>query len=98
MCFSGTIISIEGIPGLIKHPLTFLPVFLSSAFGFGSQRISALTTDNSRSDQLEELAHLFDEGKFKIPVDSVFPLTEGGKAMKRSYKGAAKGKIILQIE
>jgi NADPH:quinone reductase-like Zn-dependent oxidoreductase len=47
--------------------------------------------------QLTEINHLIDEGKLKIHVETVLPLTEVKKAHQLSQSGRTRGKIVLQI-
>jgi NADPH:quinone reductase-like Zn-dependent oxidoreductase len=43
-------------------------------------------------------ARLADQGKFKMAVDSVFPLEKAGDAQELSRAGHAEGKIVLAID
>lgn len=49
------------------------------------------------SEQLGTIAGLVDEGKVRILVDSVFPLSETRAAHDKSQSGRAKGKIVLEV-
>ncbi|MGI8505025.1 MAG: NADP-dependent oxidoreductase [Hassallia sp.] len=47
--------------------------------------------------QLTEINRLIDEGKLKIHIETVLPLTEVKKAHQLSQSGRTRGKIVLQI-
>jgi NADPH:quinone reductase-like Zn-dependent oxidoreductase len=47
--------------------------------------------------QLTEINHLIDEGKLKIYVETVLPLTEVRKAHQLSQSGRTRGKIVLEV-
>ena len=49
------------------------------------------------AEQLAEINQLIDEGKLKIHVETVLPLTEVKKAHQLSQSGRTRGKIVLQI-
>ncbi len=95
---TGKIFSIEGLPGIVTDPLDALKVIFSSALGFGSQSIKALTTNNNRADQLDILADMFDRGELKVPVDKVFKLKDAAKALQYNFDGLSKGKIIVEVK
>jgi NADPH:quinone reductase-like Zn-dependent oxidoreductase len=48
-------------------------------------------------EQLGRIAELIDEGKVRVLVDSVFPLSEARAAHAKSQTGRAKGKIVLEV-
>jgi NADPH:quinone reductase-like Zn-dependent oxidoreductase len=48
--------------------------------------------------QLAEINRLIDEGKLKVHIETVLPLTEVKKAHQLSQSGRTRGKIVLQIE
>lgn len=47
--------------------------------------------------QLAEINHLIDEGKLKIHIETVLPITEVKKAHQLSQSGRTRGKIVLQV-
>ena len=47
--------------------------------------------------QLTEINRLIDEGKLKIHIETVLPLTEVKKAHQLSRSGRTRGKIVLQV-
>jgi NADPH:quinone reductase-like Zn-dependent oxidoreductase len=47
--------------------------------------------------QLAEINHLIDEGKLKIHIETVLPLTEVKKAHQLSESGRTRGTIVLQV-
>jgi NADPH:quinone reductase-like Zn-dependent oxidoreductase len=47
--------------------------------------------------QLAEMARLIDEGRLKVPVETVLPLSEARKAHELSQTGHARGKIVLKV-
>lgn len=47
--------------------------------------------------QLAEINQLITEGKLKIHVETVLPLTEAKKAHQLSQSGRTRGKIVLQV-
>jgi Zinc-binding dehydrogenase len=48
--------------------------------------------------QLTEINWLIEEGKLKIHIETVLPLTEVKKADQLSQSGRTRGKIVLQVE
>lgn len=48
-------------------------------------------------EQLGRIAQLIDEGKVRVLIDSVFPLSEVRAAHDKSRTGRAKGKIVLEV-
>jgi NADPH:quinone reductase-like Zn-dependent oxidoreductase len=51
----------------------------------------------SNAQQLREINHLIDDGKLKIHIETVLPLTEAKKAHQLSQSGRTRGKIVLQV-
>jgi NADPH:quinone reductase-like Zn-dependent oxidoreductase len=51
----------------------------------------------SSAEQLAEISRLIEEGKLKIHIETVLPLTEVKKAHQLSQSGRTRGKIVLQI-
>jgi NADPH:quinone reductase-like Zn-dependent oxidoreductase len=51
----------------------------------------------SNAGQLAEINRLIEEGKLKIHIETVLPLTEVKKAHQLSQSGRTRGKIVLQI-
>jgi NADPH:quinone reductase-like Zn-dependent oxidoreductase len=49
------------------------------------------------AEQLTEINQLIDEGKLKIPLETVLPLTDVKKAHQLSQSGRTRGKIVLQV-
>jgi NADPH:quinone reductase-like Zn-dependent oxidoreductase len=49
------------------------------------------------SEQLTELAGLFDAGKLRVTIDSVYALEDIAKAHARSESGRTRGKIVISI-
>jgi NADPH:quinone reductase-like Zn-dependent oxidoreductase len=47
--------------------------------------------------QLTEINRLIDEGKLKVHIETVLPLTEVKKAHQLSQSGRTRGKIVLQV-
>jgi NADPH:quinone reductase-like Zn-dependent oxidoreductase len=47
--------------------------------------------------QLAEINRLIDEGKLKIHIETILPLTEVKKAHQLSQSGRTRGKIVLQV-
>ncbi|KRL06502.1 NADP-dependent oxidoreductase [Liquorilactobacillus hordei] len=50
--------------------------------------------------QLKELGNLIVEGKVKVVIDSLYPLTEKGvrEAHQRSQEGHARGKLVIKVK
>ena len=46
---------------------------------------------------LLQLAELMKEGKLKVSIEKVFPLSEADKAHELSESGHVRGKIVLQV-
>ncbi|WP_406452777.1 NADP-dependent oxidoreductase [Streptomyces sp. NBC_00876] len=52
---------------------------------------------HSSGEQLTVLAGLFDAGRLRVAIDSVFPLSEAAQAHTRAEQGHIQGKIVLQV-
>ncbi|WP_051264006.1 NADP-dependent oxidoreductase [Teredinibacter turnerae] len=50
------------------------------------------------SEQLAKIATLFDEGKLKVNIDSVFKLESIADAHARSESGRVRGKVVVEID
>ena len=48
-------------------------------------------------DHLIQLAKLIDEGKFKITIAEILPLSAAAEAHKKSQEGHTRGKIVLKV-
>jgi NADPH:quinone reductase-like Zn-dependent oxidoreductase len=78
--------------------LTPTPADVVSIADFDAPRLGARVTDGSEGrawETMREAAELFAEGRFRMPVERVFPLTEAAAAHDLSESGHARGKIIL---
>ncbi len=62
---------------------------------FGVEAASVFCKPNAQ--QLTEINRLIDEGKLKIHIETVLPLTEVKKAHQLSQSGRTRGKIVLQV-
>ena len=51
----------------------------------------------SKPDNLTQMANLIDEGKIKIVVTKVLPLSQAEEAHRLSEQGHTKGKIVLEV-
>jgi NADPH:quinone reductase-like Zn-dependent oxidoreductase len=49
------------------------------------------------AEQLTQINQLIDEGKLKVYIETILPLTEVKKAHQLSQSGRTRGKIVLQI-
>lgn len=47
--------------------------------------------------QLAEIKNLVEQGKIRVIIDSVFPLSDVQKALEHSESGRTRGKIIIKI-
>ncbi len=52
---------------------------------------------HSDGKQMAELGRLFEEGRLRVGIDSVFPLAEAAKAHERAERGHIQGKIVLRV-
>jgi len=50
------------------------------------------------ADQLTQIAELIDKGEVKVVVQMILPLAEARRAQEISQAGAARGKIVLQVD
>jgi NADPH:quinone reductase-like Zn-dependent oxidoreductase len=51
----------------------------------------------SNAEMLARVVELADAGKFRVIVDSVFPMEQAGKAWEKSRERHARGKLIIQV-
>lgn len=80
---NGTIVSIVDFDNIKK------------ATEFGVKGENVVVSPNS--EQLSEIAHLFDEKKIQIHVEAIFPLLDVKKAHTLIQSGHTRGKIVLAI-
>ncbi|MFF5227717.1 NADP-dependent oxidoreductase [Dactylosporangium sp. NPDC000521] len=84
------------VAGLIT--LTPAPSDVVSLVDFDAPTLGARVTDGSEGRAwrtLEEAAELFRQGRFTMPVERVFPLSEAAAAHDLSQSGHVRGKVIL---
>lgn len=55
------------------------------------------TQVRSNGAQLEEVGRLLDDGRIRVAIDSVFPLSDARRAHERAAKGNLQGKIVLTV-
>jgi NADPH:quinone reductase-like Zn-dependent oxidoreductase len=53
--------------------------------------------DATRKDELTEIADLVADGRIKVNVETILPLSEARQAQELSQTGHAKGKIVLTV-
>jgi NADPH:quinone reductase-like Zn-dependent oxidoreductase len=77
-------------------------LYLVNPLGFSGHEDAArrgitVSTTQVRSNgaQLEEAGRLLNDGKIRVVIDSVFPLSEAAAAHERASKGSIQGKIVL---
>ena len=58
---------------------------------------SAFVVNTPRADWLTRIGKLIDDGKLKVLIDRVLPLTEARRAHDLSESGHARGKIVLRV-
>lgn len=78
--------------------LTGVPANVVSLADFDAPKLGARVTDGSegRSWQtLDEAADLYRQGRFTMPVERVFPLSDAPAAHDLSQSGHVRGKVIL---
>ena len=56
-----------------------------------------LRSDHNRGDQLGQIAELVVQGKVKVQVEKVLPLSEARAAQELSQGGHMHGKIVLSV-
>ncbi|GAA0741130.1 NADP-dependent oxidoreductase [Dactylosporangium roseum] len=78
--------------------LTGAPSDVVSIADFDAPRLGARVTDGSEGrswDTLREAAALSEQGRFRMPVERVFTLSEAARAHDLSESSHARGKIVL---
>jgi NADPH:quinone reductase-like Zn-dependent oxidoreductase len=78
--------------------LTGVPADVVSLADFDAPKLGARVTDGSEGrawQTLEEAADLHQQGRFTMPVERVFPLSEAAEAHDLSQSGHVRGKVIL---
>jgi NADPH:quinone reductase-like Zn-dependent oxidoreductase len=86
------------VPDLVA--LTGEPRRVVSTVDTTAPRLGALYADSSRgqaSYALAEAARLFEEGRFIVAVERVYPLREGAAAHRHSESGHLHGKIVISV-
>jgi NADPH:quinone reductase-like Zn-dependent oxidoreductase len=84
---------LRGVPALMyymgKHSLM-------GALGWGPRY--TVTVMNHQADRgLKQLSELMKEGKLKVTIEKVFPLSQADKAHELSEGGHVRGKVVLQV-
>ncbi|MEV8517810.1 NADP-dependent oxidoreductase [Dactylosporangium sp. NPDC051484] len=80
--------------------LTPAPADVVSVADFDAPRLGARVTDGSEGrawQTLAEVAALFAEGRFTMPVERTFPLAEASAAHDLSESGHVRGKVVLTL-
>ena len=54
--------------------------------------------NKTNADRLTQIAKLIDEGRFKVSVETILPLSEARKAQELSQSGHTRGKIVLEVQ
>jgi NADPH:quinone reductase-like Zn-dependent oxidoreductase len=78
--------------------LTPTPADVVSLVDFDAPKLGARVTDGSEGrawHTLDEAADLYRQGRFTMPVERVFPLSEAAAAHDLSQSGHVRGKVIL---
>lgn len=78
--------------------LTGVPADVVSLADFDAPKLGARVTDGSEGrawQTLDEAADLYRQGRFTMPVERVFPLSEAPAAHDLSQSGHVRGKVIL---
>ncbi|MET7418237.1 NADP-dependent oxidoreductase [Dactylosporangium sp. NPDC005555] len=78
--------------------LTGVPSDVVSLADFDAPKLGARVTDGSEGrawQTLDEAADLYRQGRFTMPVERVFPLSEAAAAHDLSQSGHVRGKVIL---
>ncbi|MEN2976519.1 NADP-dependent oxidoreductase (plasmid) [Tistrella bauzanensis] len=87
---------------LLKRGGALFPIFplgFSGADEAGALGVTVSTTQvRSNGAQLAELAHLLDDGTFRVVIDSSYPLADARKAHERAGEGHIQGKIVLTVD
>lgn len=58
---------------------------------------SAMVVNTPRGDWLGDIARLIDDGKLKVILDRILPLSEARRSHELSESGHARGKIVLRV-
>ena len=53
--------------------------------------------DRAAAEFLEDVARIVDAGKYRVSIEHVYPLAEGGRAWALGREGHTRGKIVLAI-
>jgi NADPH:quinone reductase-like Zn-dependent oxidoreductase len=80
--------------------LTPTPADVVSVADFEAAKHGARSTDGSEGrawHTLAEAAALYPDGRFTMPVERAFPLSEAAAAHDLSESGHARGKIVLTL-
>ncbi|GAB3856867.1 NADP-dependent oxidoreductase [Dactylosporangium cerinum] len=78
--------------------LTGVPAAVVSLADFDAPKLGARVTDGSEGrawHTLDEAADLYRQGRFTMPVERTFPLSEAAAAHDLSQSGHVRGKVIL---
>jgi NADPH:quinone reductase-like Zn-dependent oxidoreductase len=58
-------------------------------------RVSGDTMDGRYAQALEEAARLYEEGRFRLPVERAYRFSEAAEAQRASESGHVRGKLVL---
>ena len=86
--------ALEGIAVMAYNVLfnTLLPTWLGGV----PRRYIMFSTPPARDDAVY-LAHLIEEGRMRIPVDSVFDMEDAVRAYERIATKRARGKVVVKV-
>jgi NADPH:quinone reductase-like Zn-dependent oxidoreductase len=80
-------------------PSAFLWTGITTAGApFGYHKRSRIVFVRHKTEDLEILAHLVNQGRLRPVIEEVFPLGEIGKAHDLSETGHVRGKVVVRVE
>jgi NADPH:quinone reductase-like Zn-dependent oxidoreductase len=93
----GAVVNIGALEGfLVMAGNALLNLWLPTWLGGVPRRYIIFSTPPARDDAVY-LAHLIEEGRVRIPVDSVFDMEDAVHAYERIATKRARGKVVVKI-
>ena len=95
--FSGTIVTFGGMTGdLIRFPTREFIFNDLRLRGFWMDRWNRAASPEQRAELAEKIFSLMRDGKLKMAVDAVYPLSDYKNAIARALEGGRDGKVLFK--
>ncbi|MFV4846007.1 zinc-binding dehydrogenase [Edwardsiella tarda] len=94
---NGLLVSFGSMSGAPMHiPAADIAFKQITVKGFWQKKINQSMAVEKRKSMMERLIALAEKGKLRLPVDTIYPMSDIKKAVTASLQSSRKGKILLR--